>query len=67
LTGRILFLITGSHTGLGLETAVHLARLNPVQFILVVRGVKKGDLGEAAKAQIISRTNYAGLIEVWGL
>ncbi|KAJ7195865.1 hypothetical protein C8J57DRAFT_1645636 [Mycena rebaudengoi] len=55
------------HTGLGLETAVHLARLNPVQFILVVRGVKKGDLGEAAKAQIISSTNYAGLIEVWGI
>ncbi|KAF7356328.1 hypothetical protein MVEN_00965100 [Mycena venus] len=63
LTGRT-YLVTGSNTGLGLALAIHLARLNPAQLILVVRDLKKG---EAAKQTIVAETGYKGSIEVWEL
>ncbi|KAJ7464629.1 hypothetical protein FB451DRAFT_442808 [Mycena latifolia] len=63
LTGRT-FLVTGSNTGLGLATAIHLARMNPAHLILAVRDAKKGD---TAKQEIIAETGFAGLLEVWEL
>ncbi|KAJ6534666.1 hypothetical protein DFH09DRAFT_1249973 [Mycena vulgaris] len=63
LTGRTC-LVTGSNTGLGLATAIHLARLKPTRLILAVRDVKKGN---AAKEEITTETGFTGLIEVWEL
>ncbi|KAF8168980.1 hypothetical protein K438DRAFT_1444922, partial [Mycena galopus ATCC 62051] len=64
LTGRT-YLVTGSNTGLGLAVAIHLARLNPAQIILAMRDLGKG---EAARAQIVKETGFAGeRIEVWEL
>ncbi|KAF7370334.1 hypothetical protein MSAN_00664800 [Mycena sanguinolenta] len=63
LTGRT-YVVTGSNTGLGLATAIHLARMNPARLILAVRDLKKGN---AAKDEIIAETAFAGLLEVWEL
>ncbi|KAJ6519145.1 hypothetical protein C8R45DRAFT_950363 [Mycena sanguinolenta] len=63
LTGRT-YLVTGSNTGLGLATAIHLARINPACLILAVRDLKKG---HAAKDEIIAETAFAGLLEIWEL
>ncbi|KAJ7180956.1 hypothetical protein C8R46DRAFT_1345135 [Mycena filopes] len=63
LTGRT-FIITGSNTGLGRSTAIHLARMKPARLILAVRDLKKG---HAARDEIISETGFAGLLEVWEL
>ncbi|KAJ7030695.1 hypothetical protein C8F04DRAFT_1112788 [Mycena alexandri] len=63
LTGRTV-VVTGSNTGLGLSTAIHFARMNPVRLILAVRDLKKGI---AAKEEIISETGFAGRLEVWEL
>ncbi|KAF7356338.1 hypothetical protein MVEN_00966100 [Mycena venus] len=63
LSGRT-FVVTGSNTGLGLATAIHLARMNPKHLILAVRDVKKGN---AAKDQIIAETGFAGMLEIWEL
>ncbi|KAF8216851.1 hypothetical protein K438DRAFT_1558795 [Mycena galopus ATCC 62051] len=63
LTART-FVVTGSNTGLGLATAIHLARMNPAHLILAVRDPKKGN---AAKDEIVAETGFAGLLEVWEL
>ncbi|KAJ6534591.1 hypothetical protein DFH09DRAFT_118880 [Mycena vulgaris] len=63
LTGRT-FLITGSNKGLGLATAIHLARLKPAQLILGVRDLVSG---AKAKEEIIAQTQFAGTIDVWEL
>ncbi|KAJ7463362.1 hypothetical protein FB451DRAFT_1139730 [Mycena latifolia] len=63
LTGRT-FLVTGANAGLGLAAAVHLANLRPARLILAVRDLGKGD---AAKAEIIAQTGFAGTVDVWVL
>ncbi|KAJ7714753.1 hypothetical protein B0H16DRAFT_1617929 [Mycena metata] len=63
LTGRTV-VVTGSNTGLGLSSAIHLARMKPARLILAVRDLKKGN---AAKEEIISETSFAGRLEVWEL
>ncbi|KAF7340146.1 hypothetical protein MVEN_01933100 [Mycena venus] len=63
LTGRT-FLVTGSNTGLGLASAIQLARMKPAHLILGVRDLSKG---MKAKDEIIAQTNYAGTIDVWEL
>lgn len=58
-------IVTGSNTGLGLEAARHLSRLNARLIILAVRNQAKG---EAAKQSILASTGRADTsIEVWDL
>jgi retinol dehydrogenase-12 len=58
-------IVTGSNTGLGLEAARHLSRLNATLIILAVRNQAKG---EAAKQSILTSTGRADTsIEVWDL
>ena len=59
------FIVTGSNTGLGLETSRHLLRLGAGKLIMAVRNPKKG---EAAKQGLLSSTGCAsGSVEVWPL
>ena len=62
-TGQTI-IVTGSNTGLGLEAARHLTRLNAGKVILAVRNIDKG---EAAKTSIEESTNRPGVVEVWQL
>lgn len=58
-------IVTGSNTGLGLEAARHLARLDAAKIILAVRTLSKG---EAAAADISKSFNIpASRVEVWQL
>ncbi len=57
-------IVTGSNTGLGLEAARHITRLNATKVILAVRNISKG---EAAKRSIEESTGRSGVIEVWPL
>jgi retinol dehydrogenase 12 len=58
-------IVTGSNTGLGLEAARHLSRLNTTLIILAVRNQAKG---EAAKQSILGSTGRADTsVEVWDL
>ncbi|TGO24256.1 hypothetical protein BPAE_0107g00030 [Botrytis paeoniae] len=58
-------IITGSNTGLGLEAARHVSRLNSHLLILAVRSQSKG---QAAKASILASTGRSeSSIEVWSL
>ena len=58
-------IVTGSNTGLGLEAARHLSRLNADLLILAVRDQAKG---EVAKQSILASTGRADTsIEVWDL
>lgn len=62
-TGQTV-VVTGSNTGLGLETARHLVRLNAEKVILAVRNLEKG---EAAKDSIEASERKTGVAEVWEL
>jgi retinol dehydrogenase 12 len=56
-------IVTGSNTGIGLETARHFVRLNAARVILACRSTAKG---EAAKASIEASTpSRLAVIEVW--
>jgi NAD(P)-dependent dehydrogenase (short-subunit alcohol dehydrogenase family) len=58
-------IVTGSNTGLGLEAARHLSRLNASLVILAVRNQAKG---KAAKQSILASTGRTdSSIEVWDL
>lgn len=57
-------IITGSNTGLGLETAKHIVVLGAAKVILGVRNLSKG---LSAKASIETSTDRTGIIEVWEL
>lgn len=57
-------IVTGSNTGLGLEAARHLVRLDAEKVILAVRNTSKGDV---AKASIEQSTGRRGVVEVWNL
>jgi retinol dehydrogenase 12 len=68
LTGQTI-IVTGANTGLGLECAKHLVRLNISKLILACRSIDKG---EAAKKVLLSskpgaQTAKATTIEVWEL
>lgn len=63
-TGQTI-IITGSNTGLGLEAAHHVSRLNSSLIILAVRNASKG---ATAKQSILKSTGRAdSSIEVWEL
>lgn len=64
LDGRVV-VITGSNTGLGLQTAIHLANLNPSKLIMAVRTISKGQ--EAERKVRESVPGFKGDIEVWQL
>jgi NAD(P)-dependent dehydrogenase (short-subunit alcohol dehydrogenase family) len=58
-------IITGSNTGLGLETARHLLRLKAAKVILAVRSLAKG---EAAAEELLKSTGVTkNTVEVWPL
>ncbi len=62
-TGQTV-IVTGSNTGLGLEAARQITRLDAAKVILAVRTLSKG---EAAKASIEASTGRNGVVEVWPL
>lgn len=62
LTGRVV-VVTGANAGLGLETAVHLARLRPAKLIMACRSLRRGG---KAKAVLVERSGIeAERVEVW--
>ncbi|KAJ7770986.1 hypothetical protein DFH07DRAFT_734983, partial [Mycena maculata] len=63
LTSRT-FLISGNNSGLGLAAARHLARMKASHLVLAVRDLNKG---AQAKEDIISQTDFKGIIDVWEL
>ncbi|KAI4600029.1 hypothetical protein KJ359_001130 [Pestalotiopsis sp. 9143b] len=58
------YIVTGSNTGLGLETARHLANAGSKKVILGVRNMRSG---EEAKLDIERTTKTQGVVEVWPL
>ncbi|KAF6820594.1 short-chain dehydrogenase reductase family [Colletotrichum plurivorum] len=62
-TGQTI-IVTGSNTGIGLEIAHHLVRLDASKVILAVRSIPKG---EAAAAAIEESMGRKGVTEVWEL
>ncbi|KAI8623136.1 putative short-chain dehydrogenase/reductase family protein [Xylariaceae sp. FL1651] len=61
----LTIIVTGANSGLGLEAARHLARLNASKVILGVRNLEKG---AAAKSSIIASTNKPqDVVDVWKL
>lgn len=62
-TGQTI-IVTGSNTGLGLEAARHLVRLDASKVILAVRTISKG---EAARKSIEDSTKRTSVVEVWEL
>lgn len=57
-------IVTGSNTGIGLETARHIVSLGASKVILGIRILSKG---LSAKANIESSTGRTGIVEVWEL
>jgi retinol dehydrogenase 12 len=57
-------IVTGSNTGMGLEAARHIARLDAAKVILAVRSPAKG---EAAARSIEESTGRKAVLEVWEL
>jgi NAD(P)-dependent dehydrogenase (short-subunit alcohol dehydrogenase family) len=61
----LTIIITGANSGLGLEAARHLVRLDASKVILGVRNLEKG---AAAKSSIIASTNKPqDVVDVWKL
>ncbi|KAH7313644.1 hypothetical protein B0I35DRAFT_452053 [Stachybotrys elegans] len=58
------YIVTGSNTGLGLETARHLVNFTAARVILAVRNLAAG---EKAKQDIEKSTGRQGVVEVWQL
>ncbi|KAL0486635.1 retinol dehydrogenase [Acrasis kona] len=63
LTGQVV-IVTGSNVGLGLESARHLAAMNPSKLILACRDTVKA---EAAITDIKNTTNSVATIQAWKL
>jgi retinol dehydrogenase 12 len=62
-TGKTI-IVTGANSGLGLEAARHLVRLNATKVILAVRNKTKG---QAAADDIHTSTGKSNVAEVWEL
>jgi NAD(P)-dependent dehydrogenase (short-subunit alcohol dehydrogenase family) len=62
-TGQTI-IVTGSNSGMGLESARHFVRLDAAKVILAVRNLSKG---ETAKASIEKSTKRSDVVEVWEL
>ncbi|CAI6100754.1 unnamed protein product [Clonostachys chloroleuca] len=62
-SGKV-YIVTGSNTGLGLETARHLVHASAARVILAVRNVAAG---EKAKVDIEKSSPAKGVIDVWPL
>lgn len=64
LTGRVV-VVTGANVGLGLETAIHLAKLNPSTLVVACRDEAKGAV---AAARIAKEGGLeAAKVQVWKL
>ncbi|KAK4052709.1 hypothetical protein OIV83_001996 [Microbotryomycetes sp. JL201] len=66
LDGRVV-IVTGANTGLGLHTAIHLAKLNPKTLIMAVRNLEKG---KQAKQTLLDSEDVnldANQVQVWQL
>lgn len=61
---RKTYIITGSNSGLGLETARHLVESSASRVVLAVRNLKAG---ESAKMDIEKSTGRKGVIQVFML
>ena len=55
------YVVTGSNSGLGLETARHLVELSASCVVLAVRNL---EAGESAKKEIEKSTGRKGIIQV---
>ena len=55
------YLVTGSNSGLGLETAKHLVEFSATRVILAVRNVTSG---KKAKTEIEKLTGRKGVVQV---
>lgn len=61
-------IITGSNTGMGLEAARHLVRLDAARVILAVRSITKGEAAAASiRASFPDRAGLEAVVQVWPL
>ncbi|KAK2609684.1 hypothetical protein N8I77_003174 [Diaporthe amygdali] len=66
-TGQTI-IITGSNTGMGLEAARHLVRLDAARIILAVRNPDKGSAAAASiRASFPDRKSLESVVQVWTL
>lgn len=57
-------IVTGSNTGMGLESARHFVRLGAVKVVLAVRSLARG---QVAAESIAESTGRRGVVDVWEL
>jgi retinol dehydrogenase-12 len=57
-------IVTGSNTGMGLESARHFVRLGAAKVVLAIRSL---DRGQVAAESIAKSTGRSGAVEVWEL
>lgn len=61
-------IITGSNTGMGLEAARHLVRLDAARVILAVRSTTKGEAAAASiRSSFPGRSDLDTVVQVWAL
>ncbi|KAM0786800.1 hypothetical protein ACM66B_002233 [Microbotryomycetes sp. NB124-2] len=64
--GRVA-IVTGANTGLGLHTAIHLARMNPKKLILACRNLEKGQKAKQTLLDSEGVNVNQDRVEVWHL
>lgn len=66
-TGQTI-IVTGSNTGMGLEAARHLVRLDAARVILAVRSTTKGEAAAASiRSSFPERSGLESVVQVWPL